>query len=1002
MIHNIRKLESLMGKEARLLHKGRRFTLGVQSRPQCSMNCPAGVNVSAYVSLIVGKRYQEALELVREQNPFPGICGRVCTHPCEGNCQRGEVDAPVSIKSLKRFVADHEVSRKPPKKDPYPVRHQEKVAVIGSGPAGLTTALDLCELGYQTQVFEAQEKPGGMLVWGIPEFRLPRTIVKREIEIIRSRGVEIETGRKVNNPASLLNKGFSAVVLAAGSWKGIPLRLKGEETPGVVDCLDFLRHVYRGELKEIFGTAVIIGGGDSAFDAARTALRLGAKKVVIAYRRTENEMPATKSEIRESREEGIEILELVIPSRVLPGGENGRIKGIELIKAELGEPDSSGRRRPVALAGSEFVLDCDWLIPAIGARPDLLGLEERGIELSGKGLVLTGPDYETTLEKIFAVGDVTRGPSTIVDVIGDGHLCAAAVHNYLREGEGPKIRAAKAGAHPEKGAGFVLDQEDILPVPRNDPGVMSPEKRSQCFEEMECGYSELVALKEASRCRRCGSCSECEVCLPTCDSKQILGTLDSQDFLIKVPCEVSREVQQGVCASWELEMADGKRSLELCSLTPEVDPKLCIACGRCEEACAYRAVRVGLKAGGKAYAYIDHDICRSCGRCVLPCPSGAIKLSIYDDETIQKQLVRSIKDNKGIAVFASYWDLLGMKEDVSAVELMCPVGLGPAAMVNAFAAGAQGVLVLHREGDHHHYLPIDYDVSGIVADTKELLDLAGIDPLRLMASDFSKEFYHQIVGDFSALLQSRELEPYQPVPTPDAAPLGRALFQLNSLAAQEGRWPSPLLLEGLLLKAAGIPDTLEVLGSAGLLARELGLESQQDSVYVASEGEEAVVLTEDGYHKLRAYMEETGEEPQIASFIQKLLENLEKLNFNQALPAVRVGLLARCEDNVCGFFRSPLKELLAQVPGCTVVDLLGRDCGSTGWEHPSAKTREMAMGIYAMGEDQEVDVLVTASAGCLTHLRATNRPGAWRHSSVLATDPYSFIVSRLAGGERNE
>jgi len=847
------------------------------------------------------------------------------------------------------------------------------------------------------------EKAGGMLAWGIPEFRLKRKVLQRELDTISSWEVKIRTQAKIEDPGRLLTEGFDAVVVAAGSWKGLPLKIEGEELEGVVDCLDFLRSVYRREVKQIEGTVVVLGGGDSAFDAARTALRLGACKVIIAYRRTENEMPATSSEVREAKEEGIEVMTLCIPKRIV--GE-GRVTGIELLRAELGELDESGRRRPVTIEGSEFVLDCDLVIPAIGARPELPDIERKGIILSKRGLVQVDEHFRSSRDSIYAVGDVVRGPSTIVDVIGDAHHCAATIHSELRGVVGEEFIRAYTERRGEK-PGVVVLGNVTWPKPRQEIPVLPAEERRQCFEEMECCYSELVALRESSRCRRCGSCGECHVCLPTCDSKQVVGSLDGRDFLLKLPCELSRELYEGNGEGWSLASNGKRKELLLRPLTPVVDPTLCIACGRCEEACSYRAVRVGLKAGGVAYAYIDHDVCRSCGRCVLPCPTGAISLDLYSDSTIQQAIQNSIKKNHGIAVLASYWDLLGTDEPSNAVELMCSVGVTPWLIIQALASGAKGVLVLHSDTGDGHYLPVDYDVEEQVKSTKEILEVAGVESERVMRSVFSPGFYRQIIKDFGARLDARGLKSYDPLTNDEENRLppgrvGRELFLMELLAAREGKDVSPLNLLSKVLEGARLPDIREMLESVARLITVFGIE-YGNCTRKADQHEEVVVASIEGYRGIKEYLEnlENGDEKlDVVVLVSHIMRAFPSRRF-RAAGGLRVGFLGGSSGDWKPFYDA-MTVIISAIPDCSFVMLGDMDCGATGWERPDAEARRKAMDVFKTAGDRNVDIIITPSVACLTHMRACNRPGAWRHSSVEVMDIYSFIVSFLEGGAGDE
>ncbi|MHC4859847.1 MAG: FAD-dependent oxidoreductase, partial [Planctomycetota bacterium] len=348
----------------------------VEASP-CAVACPAGVQVKSYVTLISAGRFQEALEVVRERNPFPGICGRVCTHPCEESCKRGDADEPLAIRQLKRFIADWEIENpaeaKPQRIEPT---YEERVAIVGSGPAGLTAAGDLIRLGYPVTIFEALAKPGGMMIAGIPEFRLPREIIESEIRAIEDLGVEIKTSTPIGPELTfddLKAQGYEALFLAIGAHKGRKLGIPGEERG--YDAVEFLREVNLGKAKKPGDQVVVVGGGNSAIDAARPALRLGSKKVTIVYRRTRQEMPADVGEIEETLEEDIEIHFLASPLEVVLD-KKGKVTGMKVIQNELGEPDDSGRRRPVPIEGSEFVVPCDSVIAAISQSPDLGFLPE--------------------------------------------------------------------------------------------------------------------------------------------------------------------------------------------------------------------------------------------------------------------------------------------------------------------------------------------------------------------------------------------------------------------------------------------------------------------------------------------------------------------------------------------------------------------------------------------------------------------------------------------------
>jgi NADH-quinone oxidoreductase subunit F len=469
----------------------------------CQDTCPAGIDVPSYVALISWGRYQESLDLIRKDNPFPAICGRVCTHPCESNCKRGETDKPISIKSLKRFVADYEkkVGRKPV--TPVGITQREKVAVIGAGPAGLTCAHDLALKGYGVTVFEALPVPGGMLTMGIPDYRLPREEVDAEINDIVSLGIELRTNATIGKDITLedLRKEYEAMFVGVGAWKSLNLNIPGEgEFEGFLDCVTFLKNVNLGKREKPGDKVVVIGGGNAAIDAARTSIRLGAKEVNLVYRRSREEMPASKEEVDEAEHEGVRINYLAAPVRVL--GKGGIVTGLECIRTELGEPDVTGRRRPVPVQGSEFVISTDVIIPAIGQEPDLSFLGEgSGIKVSKWNSMEVDPDtLQTNVHGIFAGGDAVTGPATVIEAIAAGQKAAVVMDNYLRRDEltkGQKI------PKPRMLIDLVEITEEMETYVRPEMPAIDIEERRKSFKEAELGFEEEVAVCESKRCLRC-------------------------------------------------------------------------------------------------------------------------------------------------------------------------------------------------------------------------------------------------------------------------------------------------------------------------------------------------------------------------------------------------------------------------------------------------------------------------------------------------------------------
>jgi len=397
--------------------------------PPCQDACPIHQDTRGYAALVAQGKFSEALELIRQTNPLPAICGFVCHHPCEEACLREDVDQPVPLRLLKRFVAEVENAEVPKAAKPRRLG-RGKVLVVGSGPAGLAAAHDLSLLGYRVTIWEALPVLGGMLAVGIPEFRLPRGILHHEIERIQNLGVEIETGHRFSlepGKKALSKLGYDAAFIATGAHRSVRLNLPGEDRNGTLYGVEFLRDVNLGKKVEIGKRVVVIGGGNVALDAARTALRLGSR-VEIYYRRSRGEMPAIPEEVDEAIREGIKLHLLTGPTRILRKG--ARVAGLECVRMKLGEPDGTGRRRPIPVPGSSFQVSADTLIAAIGQRTDFQSL--KGLELNKDGTVRVDPQTGATSSKgIFAGGDVVTGPGWAIDAIQAGKKAAESIHRYL-------------------------------------------------------------------------------------------------------------------------------------------------------------------------------------------------------------------------------------------------------------------------------------------------------------------------------------------------------------------------------------------------------------------------------------------------------------------------------------------------------------------------------------------------------------------------------------------
>ena len=511
------------------------FTIDKKDRAPCTTTCPAGINVQGYVQLIGQGKYLEAVKLILQRLPLPGVLGRVCPHPCEGQCRRGEVDAPVAIRDLKRFAADQV------QPEDLPVAAIEdrpgKAAVVGSGPAGLTVAWDLRLKGWQVTLFEALPVLGGMLRVGIPDYRLPPDILDREIDYLLRHGIESKTGMRLGEDFSLADlseQGYQAVFLAIGAHAAMNLGIPGEETAnGVLDAIAFLRDVNLGDRQCPGRKVVVVGGGNVAIDAARTAKRLGAETVTVVYRRSEQEMPAYGEEIQGAKEEGVQFATLAAPVGIR--AENDCVVGFECIRTELGPPDDSGRRRPVPVQGSEFVIDCDAVIPAIGQKTDVAWTRQApDLKLTARNTVAVHPQtMQTSLPHVFAAGDAVSGPATVIEAVAAGHRAAEAMHLFL-QGEDLSADDAALADRPAPGNDWAAIPEDTPPLPRVRPGHLEIAARSKSFDEVETCMDEDDARKEASRCLNCGVCSECMACVSVCEAKAIDHTMTAAEETLQV------------------------------------------------------------------------------------------------------------------------------------------------------------------------------------------------------------------------------------------------------------------------------------------------------------------------------------------------------------------------------------------------------------------------------------------------------------------------------------
>lgn len=604
----------------------------------CQLNCPARTDCQGYVGLIANGEYEAALKLIKNKVSLPASIGRVCPHPCETACRRGKVDEAINIAQLKAFAADMDLnsdSYLPEKNAPT----GKKIAIIGGGPAGLTAAYRLAISGHEITVYDMMEKMGGMLRYGIPQYRLPKEVLDKEIAIIEKLGVKMINGVKLGKDFTVasLKAQNDAVIVAVGAWKSSSMRTPGEELDGIYGGIDFLRAVVLKQEINIGNKVVICGGGNTAMDACRTAVRLGAKEVYCVYRRTRNEMPAEDIEITEAEEEGVQFKFLTNP--ISFNGKDGKVKSVTLQLMELGEPDASGRRRPVAIEGKTEELDVDSVIVAIGQK--LVNEDVSELKLTDRGNIEADIDtFKTNIEGVFAIGDATnRGASIAIEAIGEANRCALSIDAYLN-GEDIETRVPYISRRDEE----LIDFQSKEKCPARKPKVLSAAERKNNFDEVCLGYTEEDAKAEASRCLECG-CKEYYKC-------KLLSVAQRYDIH---PERFKGEMPQKYTA-------DSNEFIERNSAK-------CILCGLCVRSCkeVMNISAIGLLGRGfkteVAPAFnlpLDQTKCTNCGLCVELCPTGALteksalKKQVSLKEEYSKETVTI--DGKQAEVLVSRYD----------------------------------------------------------------------------------------------------------------------------------------------------------------------------------------------------------------------------------------------------------------------------------------------------------------------------------------------------------
>ena len=571
----------------------------------CSLNCPAGTDCQGYIKAIAEGDDKKAVEIIKEKLPLPASIGRVCPHPCESNCRRKLVEEPMSIAFLKYFAADNDMNSENPFKPQVAEPTGKTVAIIGGGPAGLTAAYFLSVKGHKVTIFDAMPKMGGMLRYGIPEYRLPKAVLDKEIEQIASLGVQMKNNVKIGKDVTFadIRKDFDATLVAIGAWSSMSTRTKGEELEGVVGGIDFLRTVAEGEPMFIGEKVAVVGGGNTAMDACRSAVRLGAKEVYVIYRRTRAEMPAEDIEIEEAMEEGVTFKFLTNPDEYI--GESGRVKTVKLQVMELGEPDASGRRSPVPVEGEFEYLDVDTVIAAIGQKVDVKGFEE--LELNNRGIISADEfTFRTNLSDVFAVGDATnRGASIAIAAIGEANKAAEVIDSFLKGDCVPYIKPYYS--EREVTAEMLSDKEKKARVKMP---VRIPEERRNDFKEINLGFSEADARAEAKRCLECGC----------------------HDFK---DCSLIKHANRYVIDPCRFEGVKHKTFVEESLVSIERNQGKCILCSLCVRVCDEVAKKGILGLVGRGFETTIKpefnnpetiQCCLTCKKCAEACPTGALKI----------------------------------------------------------------------------------------------------------------------------------------------------------------------------------------------------------------------------------------------------------------------------------------------------------------------------------------------------------------------------------------
>jgi NADPH-dependent glutamate synthase beta subunit-like oxidoreductase len=594
----------------------------------CQMACPAGIDVPTYVTLIGQGRDAEAIDVIRRDNPFPWVCGLVCTRPCEFMCVRGRMDSPVSIKFLKAFAAERAMSEgsyRNPEKGPD---QGKRVCVIGAGPGGLSAAYYLALKGYGVHVIEALPMAGGMIMVGIPRYRLPREVIDREVAMLEELGVTFAFNTRFGEDVTLedlQSSGFDAFFFAIGAHKAYTLGIPGEaEFSQTIEAIDLLQRVALGERRIPGKRVVVVGGGNVAIDAARTCLRLGCQEVTIAYRRTRHEMPADLEEVEQAEEEGVRFSFLTIPAEIV--GRDNRVTGLNCVRAHLVQREGSNRMSPVPVPGSEFCMDTDVVVSAIGQKVDQIGLGELPtLGWTRRGTIdVNMVTMETAVRGIFAAGDAVTGPATVIEAIGGGKRAAEAIDRYLLGIPQPHMPPVPVRRRREPCLEVPASTKMVIKRPTMD--MLNLDRRRTTFQQVELGYTENMVREEARRCLRCDICRRCGTCVAVCRDKMGISALEMGylDFDHPGPTDLriteERCITCGACAAncptgaMRIEDRGDERLLVLCGTI--LNRQKLVFCSSCGKALGPRKYLDFINQRVKPVGSVSTDgfICDNCAR----------------------------------------------------------------------------------------------------------------------------------------------------------------------------------------------------------------------------------------------------------------------------------------------------------------------------------------------------------------------------------------------------